>query len=231
MNALRKIKKKIRKRGEQAQLTEIYNRYKDYTRIPKHSYLANLSVMLDYASDGCVVECGVWRGGMMAGLAELRPELHYYLFDSFEGLPEANEIDGQSAVNWMNDNDVKCCATEESFAREIMAKAGALSYSIEKGWFESTLKNYSFSSGISVLRLDADWYSSTAECLNFLYEDVKVGGVVILDDYFAWDGCSKAVHDFLSLNKLPDRIQTVGEKLAYFVKKEERITTALNPNP
>ena len=32
---------------------------------------------------------------------------------------------------------------------------------------------------------------------------------MIVDDYYAWDGCSRAVHDYLSERVRPERIETV----------------------
>jgi hypothetical protein len=32
--------------------------------------------------------------------------------------------------------------------------------------------------------------------------------VIIIDDYATWDGCTRAVHDFLSARKAPEGIQT-----------------------
>jgi hypothetical protein len=50
---------------------------------------------------------------------------------------------------------------------------------------------------IAVLRLDADWYESTITCLTHLYPHIAPGGIVIIDDYKEWDGCARAVHEFL----------------------------------
>lgn len=48
---------------------------------------------------GSIIECGTWRGGMIAGIADvLGRDRRYYLFDSFEGLPPAKEIDGAAAL-------------------------------------------------------------------------------------------------------------------------------------
>lgn len=56
--------------------------------------------------EGCLVECGVWRGGaagMMAianlDTSEKRRDMH--LFDSFQGMPEPLvEKDGADALDW-----------------------------------------------------------------------------------------------------------------------------------
>ena len=34
-----------------------------------------------------------------------------------------------------------------------------------------------------------------------------MGGLIILDDFHIWDGCARALHDFLSRNQLADRIR------------------------
>ena len=46
------------------------------------------------------------------------------------------------------------------------------------------------------------------EILNSLFHQVNTGGIIIIDDYYDWDGCSKAVHDFLSQNNRAERIRS-----------------------
>src|ERR1700736_2432942 len=85
-------------------LGQIYMRYKAFTMIDKYTYIKNLEIADSCRQvPGCVVECGVWRGGMSAGLADvLGPDREYFLFDSFEGLPPAEEIDGPAALLWQS---------------------------------------------------------------------------------------------------------------------------------
>src|SRR5437867_13329705 len=81
----------------------LYNKYRDYTMIPESSYIINLKLVDKYVRqiDGDAVECGVWKGGMIAGIAEiLGGNRTYYLFDSFEGLLQVKEIDGYAAKKW-----------------------------------------------------------------------------------------------------------------------------------
>lgn len=217
----RKIKNRLKPPAEVRHKYErFYESYSSYTRIIKPHYLWNCELASSVSTLGDIVECGVWKGGMMAGIAEIMgPDRHYHLFDSFEGLPDVTEIDGESAATWMKTNDIAACKTEERFAAEAMCQAGAENTNIVKGWFNDTLQTVSFPRGIALLRLDADWYSSTAECLNVLYEKVNVGGMIIFDDYFAWDGCSKALHDFLSMNKLADRIRVKNGEVCYLIKE------------
>ena len=173
---------------------------------------------------GAVVECGTWRGGMIAGLAmTLGKNRDYFLFDSFEGLPPAKEIDGASAMEWQADTTsgryFDNCRAEMAHAEAAMKLAGVSSYTITKGWFSDTLPAYDPRNTIAILRLDGDWYDSTMDCLTNLYQHVVQGGVVIIDDYHTWDGCTRAVHDFISRNKLPVRISQYDNAVCYWVKR------------
>jgi O-methyltransferase len=65
----------------------VYRLLKEFTMIPEWLYCQNLA-LAERAKDisGCVIECGVWRGGMCAGLhTVLGPQRRYFLFDSLKG--------------------------------------------------------------------------------------------------------------------------------------------------
>ena len=53
--------------------------------------------------------------------------------------------------------------------------------------------------------------SSTKTCLTNLFDRVAPGGIIILDDYFTWDGCSRALHDFLSERSAAERLRSLGD--------------------
>ena len=61
------------------------------------------------------------------------------------------------------------------------------------GWFADTLPGCEIGP-IALLRLDADLYSSTKTCLQYLYSKVSKGGWVIVDD-FPLSGCRRALHE------------------------------------
>ena len=196
--------------------------------IPVESFVYNLELCDLYREiEGSVVECGVWRGGMSAGMAELLgDERIYYLFDSFEGLPEAHEIDGKDAIAWQSEKDSETyfdnCKSEMEVAEKAMALSGANKVKIIKGWFAETLSAVQINVPIAILRLDCDWYDSTLECITRFYPMLAEGGLILMDDYFMWDGFAKAIHDYLSANKLPVRIrQWKNSDLYYIVKKSD----------
>lgn len=195
---------------------ELFNEFRDYTMIPEKSFGHTLDVARKAADiAGCIVQCGVWRGGMAAGLVSILGKSRAcYLFDSFEGLPQAKEIDGAAAISWQSNRESPTyfdnCSALPEFAAEAMSKAGATNFRLVKGWFEETLSGFIIPEPIAVLHLDADWYESTKTCLTAFYHRVAPGGVIILDDYYTWDGCSRALHDFLSAHSVTERICSLG---------------------
>ena len=187
-------------------------KYGSFTMIPPAVFVANLATAQKYSDvPGCVVECGVWRGGMIAGMAEvLGPDRRYVLFDSFEGLPPAQAIDGTSAQAWQANTNAAGyhdnCRAEMAHAERAMRLAGATRAELVKGWFDQSVPTFKFDEPIAVLRLDGDWYESTMTCLEALFDRVHPEGVIILDDYYVWDGCSRAVHRFLADRESTARI-------------------------
>lgn len=152
---------------------------------------------------------------MCAGIATvLGPQRQYFLCDSFEGLPPAKEIDGAAALAWQqataaptyHDN----CSAGIEFAERAMTLAGVKRFQLVKGWFDQTLPSLGLEEPIALLRLDSDWYESTMTCLDSLFDRVVAKGIVVVDDYYTWDGCSRAVHDFLSRRSATERIASHG---------------------
>lgn len=169
---------------------------------------------------GCFVECGTWRGGasflMARRLLRNRIRRCTWLFDSFEGLPPPASIDGPAALAWAKDTGSpsyhdNCTASLEEVEASVRRLGLQDHVQVVKGWFEETLPATKARLGpIALLRIDADWYESVTTCLEELVPQVSPGGIVILDDYRTWDGCTRATHDYLSRHGLPYRIDGLG---------------------
>lgn len=199
--------------------------------IPARSYDCNLRLIATLGLPaGAIVECGVWKGGMIAGIAKLLgKERSYYLFDSFEGLPDCREIDGAAAKSFQSAPPSPAnffnCAAEPTFAMDAMKIAldGDLSrVRIVKGWFDDTLAETEINEPIALLRLDCDWYDSTLTCLDLLFPLVADNGIIIIDDYLHFEGCSRAVHDYLAKNKSAENIRQFDNNTIYLRKKFKR---------
>lgn len=156
-----------------------------------------------------------------------KPQL--LLFQFLEGLPPAEQIDGVRARQWQQNTTSaayrdNCRASLDEF-EQTLRKTGCPrgKIDVQKGFFEATLPAFN-SPPIAVLRLDADWYASTMICLQKFWDHILPNGIVLIDDYYYWDGCALAVHDFLSQRKIANRIRQgpVGG-VAYIQKEAPRV--------
>jgi Macrocin-O-methyltransferase (TylF) len=181
---------------------------------------------------GAFVECGVWRGGSAAVMAYVAHKAgnnrKVHLFDSFEGLPEPNEKDGIEARIYAENKAGgklssigKCVGRYEDVIYLFFSilKLRRENIIIHKGWFQETMPKIKDLIGpIAILRLDADWHESTKVCLDYLYDSVVSGGFVIIDDYNAWEGCKKAVDEFLTNKKIKVEMVKIDQSVVYFQK-------------
>ena len=105
---------------------------------PWYYFWANMVIVDRYRHlQGCVIETGVWRGGISAGMSEvLGKDRTYFLFDSFEGLPSPTDHDGESAKKYQLDINspsyLDNCAAEIDFAEKAMESALKLQQEMEK---------------------------------------------------------------------------------------------------
>lgn len=180
---------------------------------------------------GAFVECGVWRGGC-AGIMGLMAEAsgrRLWLFDSFEGMPEATKRDiGPQADELARGRREgrlvpvgTSVATVEEVQELLHCKLGLRPTTIvfRKGWFQHTIGPARAEVGpVAILRVDGDWYESTKVCLEGLYDNVVEGGFIIIDDYGWFPGCKAAVDDFLAHRKLEVQLIAVDYSCVYFRK-------------
>lgn len=173
---------------------------------------------------GAYVECGVWKGGVagMMAIANLRHgracrELH--LFDSFSDVCEPDErIDGQRAVDearqWggvtgpLTGKLRSMTASTPRWAGRAALRRSKISCAGSSGTRWRTCRFTPVGSKTRSPRSTSDrsrCCASTAIttpgtrfCLSALYDEVVTGGFVILDDYGCYEGCRRAVDDFLA---------------------------------
>ena len=184
--------------------------------------------VVDENIPGDVVECGVWMGGS-AMVAAMTLELvgnktrDLYLYDTFEGMtpPTTHDInhDGVHAKNFLNPRDridgesnVWAYASLENVRRNLDHTGVSRDrFHLIKGKVEDTIPT-SMPNAISLLRLDTDWYESTAHELKHMYPVLSVGGVLIIDDYGHWRGSREATDKYFAARAgiLLDRLDYSG---------------------
>jgi len=145
--------------------------------------------------EGDFVECGIYTGGASTLMAihAHDEDRKTWMFDSFEGMPAPTKEDGDKASNWTGKT-----AAGIHWIKSLLWEYDIPKNKVEiiKGWFKDTVPIAKIDK-IAILRLDGDWYESTKVCLDSLYDKVALGGYIIIDDYGHWEGCQKAVDEFI----------------------------------
>lgn len=198
----------------------------------------------DTLPEGAIVECGVWKGGAMGLVAlaiqssEKNSLRHLHLFDSFTDICAPDPlVDGQRALremggaaNFQGDVIEPVVGAYDSVGGHgtlveckslIEERIGYPSRYVHfhVGWFQDTVPVASKEIGpIAILRLDGDWYASTKICLDYLYDLVVEGGFLIIDDYGTYEGCQKAVDEFILQKGIPAYLCRVDEGCYSFQK-------------
>jgi O-methyltransferase len=184
---------------------------------------------------GCFAECGVAGGAQITAMSwactKHRDLRTIHLFDSFQGIPLAgpNDQDQPGIGSFVADQNlplserlkssgVSICSAD--LVRQWLKSCGFadLPHVFHEGWFQTTLPKVDLGP-IAFLRLDGDLYESTQCCLTYLYKDVVLGGVVLLDDY-PLPGSRKAFEEYFEQRNqpLPGVVQNVNTGAAYWVK-------------
>ena len=198
------------------------------------------------AMPGAFVECGTWKGGAtgVMALASLRHGTGartFHLFDSFQDMcfPDEN-IDGEVAISQARatpglsgpmDGALRAMEGFYDFlgghahaqdVRDLLV--GQLRYTpnrihIHEGWFQDTLPKVRQKVGpIVLLRLDTDYYAGTRFCLEQLFDQLVPGGFVIIDDYGCYEGCRRAVDEFLLSLPTKPFLHHIDREGRYFIK-------------
>lgn len=193
----------------------LYERVKPYTMTSIERLYAMHKAVEHVARSGvqgAIVECGVWRGGsmMMAALtlaALGKTDRELFLFDTFAGHPRPNpERDLRDHYEfWLQRRRTDSSSSwAEVTLEEVRANLSSTGYPLDrvrliKGIVQETIPAAA-PEAIALLRLDTDWYDSTAHEMRHLYPRLVPGGVLIVDDYGEMQGQKQAVDDFCQQN-------------------------------
>ena len=66
--------------------------------------------------------------------------------------------------------------------------------------------------------MDGDWYSSTRDILEFLFDSVAAGGRIQVDDYGYWEGCRRALDEFEKERGHSFKLNRIDETGVWFAK-------------
>lgn len=112
----------------------------------------------------------------------------YVAFDSFEGLPEIEEIDRLEVFQKGK------LATSEAHFVDLLAQAGMPRERLRtvKGFYDRTLTPELAASlapqKAAVIYIDCDLYASTIPVLEFIKNFLQIGTIIVFDDWYCYHG-------------------------------------------
>jgi O-methyltransferase len=193
--------------------------------------------------EGAIIECGVGDGHFehiwINELMKHNTLRDIYLYDTFKGLVAPSEYDytcKDARLYTMNQDEVYntwkshiineeingWCYSPLDYVRNKLNSTGYpennLHYIV--GNVMETLKDKTkIPEKIAILRLDTDWYESSKYELEQMYDNVVIGGVIIFDDYYHWDGQRRATDDFFKQRNINYDFVNIGnDKTSAIIK-------------
>lgn len=187
---------------------------KDLYRNKKHEALSRIFPVLKTWNlhHGDYLEFGVYQGRAFIEAYNLAKELgyddmHFYAFDSFEGLPE---VRGQDA-KYKHFHKGQYSCSEEEFISIIEAAGLDLNRTTTiKGFFDDSLTNELrlelLIKRAAIVWIDCDIYESTVPVLDFITDIITSGTFIAFDDWFSFGadpyaGEIRATREWLEKNK------------------------------
>lgn len=213
---------------------EIMEKVSSLTMTGDLGILANIDA-IDYITKnkikGAIVECGVWKGGSTAAmiyrlLKHNDKSRDIYLFDTFAGMTEPTVEDQKGSLDVVKKFEDSQEDTHNTWCysplEEVKTTIAATDYPEKKVQFVKgdVLETIPATpmKDIALLRLDTDWYESTKIELEHFYPKVVKGGVVIIDDYGAWQGARKAADEYFENLGFVPLMQRVDHTRRMFIK-------------
>ena len=155
-----------------------------------------LDVAMQFATmcgiEGDYLEFGVFEGDSFVAAFHLArkyqlPNMRFYAFDSFEGLPQSTGIDATDqpglAKGALSSGGV------ERF-RSIISRRGVDLRKVDliPGFYQDSLKRKLPIKSAAIVYIDCDLYASTKPVLEFIGDYLQDGTILIFDDWFLFKG-------------------------------------------
>lgn len=176
---------------------------------------------------GDFLETGTWKGGLsvfMRGILAAFSDTsrNVWVADSFEGLPE---IDPNSELkdlifSFILKKLAHNLSINFDYVKNLFHRYHLLDGQVKfiQGWFHESLPKSSITC-LSLIRLDGDYYESTAPVLEFAYPKLSQGGYIIIDDYGLFIGCRRAVDEYRLKYNINTEMHWVDEYTVYWQKE------------
>jgi len=163
------------------------------------SYLKYNKIYGDYA------EFGVFKGDTTMEVTKAAKktnlEMDFYLFDSFEGLPEIKKSDLSGPFF---SGEFKY--SKDQFLKRMKRNKVSISkLKIIEGYYSDSLKKFKYENvKFSFVFIDCDLKESTAEALSFIQDKLVQGAIIAFDDFYCFGGPERgergAISEWLERN-------------------------------
>lgn len=164
---------------------------------------------------GTIIEAGCALGGSAIVIAAAKSKTTtFQIFDTFGLIPPPSSNDENDSINRYDEiisgnaqgiegNTYYGYLKDLKTQVELNFEQAGYSTSenqieLIQGLFEDKLW---IKQPVILAHLDCDWYNSVLVCLERIVPNLVTGGILVIDDYYHWTGCRKAV-DYYFLDKM-----------------------------
>ncbi len=149
--------------------------------------------------DGCILECGSFKGGttvfMGLLLNEWRDARHVYALDTFAGMPVPTANDHETVFQAGTFTET----SYEGVTQYVQEHGLANQVSLLKGMVQDTLPGVLLKEPhVSFALVDTDQYQGTLASLKLIVPKLQENGIILVDDYNV-EGVKKAVSEIQNL--------------------------------
>jgi len=194
-----------------------------YLEVPALCDLADLVTMNEAKQiKGIIVEAGCALGGSAVVMASAKSRNRpFFIYDVFDMIPPPSQydgadvhdryriiasggatgIDGQRYYGYESNLYALVAATMTDFGLDLNAD----NIHLVKGLYQDSMH---INSPVALAHIDCDWYDSVFTCLKQIAPNLSPGGTIVVDDYYVWSGCRRAVDEYFANTKKSYRFVT-----------------------
>ena len=157
--------------------------------------------------EGDTAECGVFQGHSSRLICKRLNRTHH-LFDSFEGLSEPGQLDGDY---WRKGS----LSTPEE---PVKAALNGYDFRVHKGWIPDRFNEVE-DRRFAFVHIDVDIYQPTKDSIEFFYPRLNRGAVLLCDDYGqgTCPGATRAIDEFMT--DKPEPMIALDAGGGFFIKR------------
>ena len=216
---LHKLIKKLKSNKIETKISKISRKVKQNNlTYLSHQKIINLEECLqdlkNNSLSGIFLEAGIALGGSAIIIASLMPESGSFRgYDVFEMIPSPSDKDDEKSKErykviksgqskGINGKGLYYGYIESLYEQVIKnfesldIRVDGCKISLHKGLFENTMF-FTQKDTVAFAHIDCDWYEPVHLCLERIYPVLSIKGYLVLDDYYDYGGCKKAVDEFL----------------------------------